>query len=120
MQHLTVKAKVSKILATLLLCSSGSFVFAEQHETKIMIPKVSDAKVFAQFTDKTPAVLNYFTQLSESEIITFYQESYGEILHKERKRGRLTLSFNDDSQQTRVVISQQNNHRQVDIIVNKQ
>lgn len=120
MQHLTVKAKVSRILATLLLCSSGSFVFAEQHETEIIIPKVSDAKVFAQFTEKAPAVLNYFTQLSEDEIISFYQENYGKALHQERKRGRLTLSFGDESQQTRVVISQQNNQRQVDIIVDKQ
>ena len=43
--------------------------------------------------------------------------TYGEISHQERKRGRLTLSFYPDALLVRVVISQQNNKRQVDVIV---
>ncbi|MFT6690115.1 MAG: hypothetical protein ACJAXH_000625, partial [Colwellia sp.] len=48
-----------------------------------------------------------------------YNKNYGEPIQHERKRGRLTLHYQKDLQQIRVVISQQNKLRQVDIIVDK-
>lgn len=78
---------------------------------------MSDAQVFAKFTDRTPAVINYFTKSSEEEVIEFYQKEYGQVLNQERKRGRLTVNFNQEQHSIRVVISQQNQLRQVDVIV---
>ena len=83
----------------------------------LTIPTMSDARVFAEFKDKIPAVVNYFSKSSEEEIIDFYQREYGQPLGQERKRGRLTLNFNQEMQSIRVVISHQNNMRQVDVIV---
>ena len=39
------------------------------------------------------------------------------MISQERKRGRLTLNFSAQQQTIRVVISQQNRLRQVDVIV---
>jgi len=64
-----------------------------------------------------PAVVNYFTKKSEDDIIAFYQKEYGEPLKKNRKRGRLTLNFSQAENNIRVVISQQNRVRQVDVII---
>ena len=89
-------------------------VFAENI---LEISVMDDAIVFADFNDKAPAVINYFTSTTEKDVIRFYKMTYGEISHQERKRGRLTLSFYPDALLVRVVISQQNNKRQVDVIV---
>lgn len=86
---------------------------------KIDIPVIEGARVFAKFDEKIPAVINYFTADSEGSVIDFYNKSYGEPKVSERKRGRLTLNYQYDEQQIRVVISQQNKMRQVDVIVNK-
>ena len=66
-----------------------------------------------------PAVVNYFTPLTEDAVINFYNKNYGEPVKRERKRGRLTLNYQQTQQQIRVIISQQNNLRQVDVLVEK-
>ena len=83
----------------------------------IDIPVIEDARVFAEFSDELPAVINYFTNSTEAEIITFYQQSFGEATSQERKRGRLTLRYQEGDEAMRVVISQQNKKRQVDVII---
>lgn len=103
---------------TLAIILSGK-LYAEQQTDSVNIPYLEDAKVFAEFTDKLPAVINYFTQHNRQEIIDFYQQKYGEATRSEMKRGRLTLYFNLDQHQLRVVISPQNNRQQVDILLNK-
>jgi hypothetical protein len=80
---------------------------------------IEDGRVFAQFDDKFPAVINYFTIATETALLNFYQENYGKPITHERKRGRLTVNYLTERQQIRVVISQQNSLRQVDIIVDK-
>jgi len=102
------------IVTIALLTSSQSIA---QEKSIIAIPTVSDARIFAEFKDKMPAVINYFTRKTEKEVITFYQKEYGEPLQQERKRGRLTLNYSQEKNAIRVVISQQNNMRQVDVIV---
>lgn len=83
----------------------------------IDIPILDNAQVFAEFTDKLPAVINYFTQSSEAKVIDFYQQAFGEPYSKELKRGRLTLQYQEGEEVMRVVISQQNKKRQVDVII---
>lgn len=86
---------------------------------KIDIAIIKDARIFAKFDESMPAVVNYFTPLTEDAVIDFYNKSYGEPVKRERKRGRLTLNYQQTQQQIRVVISQQNNLRQVDVLVEK-
>jgi hypothetical protein len=90
----------------------------------IKIPVLDDAQIFAEFTDSLPAVVNYFTQSNESEVIDFYQQAFGEavsqerkLISPERKLGRLTLQYVNGEEAMRVVISEQGKKHQVDIIV---
>jgi len=83
----------------------------------IDIPILDNAQVFAEFTDKLPAVINYFTRSSEEKVIDFYQQAFGEPYSQELKRGRLTLQYQEGEEVMRVVISQQNKKRQVDVII---
>lgn len=82
----------------------------------IFIPVVADARVFAEFIDKLPAVVNYYTRFSELAVIEFYSESFGEPVSQERKRERLTVTYLLGDISTRVVISEQNEQQQVDVI----
>lgn len=117
--------KSSLLSRSLLLLMVSFSINAETTHTdkstmeQVNIPIIEGARVFAKFDEKTPAVINYFTSGTEDDVIDFYNDSYGEPLHRERKRGHLTLNYQQESQQIRVVISQQNKLRQVDIIVDK-
>jgi hypothetical protein len=104
-------AKYVSLTFSALLAST---VFAEE---VFDIPVMDDAIIFASFNDKAPAVINYYTSMTVKEVINFYKVTYGKILYHERKRGRLTLSFYPDDLAIRVIISKQNNKRQVDVIV---
>jgi len=97
---------------------SGTFRFERPipQEGDIYLPVLDDAKVFAEFIDSLPAVVNYYTYATEEEIITFYTENFGEPIEQERKRGRLTVTYYLDNIATRVVISEQDNYRQVDVL----
>lgn len=110
-----------RLLFSMLTFFFSSNVFALNNVPHIIveIPKLDNAQVFADFTDGFPAVLNYFTQSTEAQIIEFYKKNYGKVVSKERKRGRLTLFFLQENQSMRVVISQQNNKHQIDIMVDR-
>ena len=113
-------SKLSLFVSTILLsCSTRIYALedSEASTNNIIIPMMTNAQVFADFTDDIPAVLNYFTNASEEQIIDFYQQHYSDSLSQERKRGHLTLTYQQDKHNVRVVISQQNRKRQVDVIV---
>lgn len=84
----------------------------------IDIPVLENAQVFAEFNDSLPAVINYFTSSAESQVIDFYKQAFGEAYSQERQYGRLTLKYSQAQEVMRVVISQQDNKRQVDVIIN--
>ncbi len=84
----------------------------------IDIPVLENAQVFAEFNDSLPAVINYFTSSAESQVIDFYKQAFGEAYSQKRQYGRLTLKYTQAQEVMRVVISQQDNKRQVDVIVN--
>ena len=122
MQLLRFISKTSALASLLYLVTVNANALTPPTESnaesvKIEIPVIKNARIFAQFDDKAPAVVNYFSSETEQTIIKFYQEHYGEAIKQERKRGRLTLNYTADKQQIRVVISQQNKLRQVDVIV---
>ena len=99
------------------LASSSAEIPTHSDYQNQYIPVIANARVFANLTDELPAVMNYFTDASEEEVISFYQQSYGEAHTQERKRGRLTLSYTQGEQKMRVVISTQGDKRQVDVLV---
>lgn len=114
---MNIQKHLSLILMTSLLCLTSFNTSALQSDNYFEIPYLEDAKLFAQFTDELPAVINYFTAHNEQEIINFYQEKFGDAISNEMKRGRLTLYFNHEDKQLRVVISPQGNKFQVDILL---
>ncbi|MDO6446164.1 hypothetical protein Q4493_10290 [Colwellia sp. 1_MG-2023] len=107
------------ITMSLLLSLASATSNAYQVKDDYAIPYLKNAKIFAQFTDELPAVINYFTAHSQEEIITFYQDKFGKPISRELKRQRLTLYFTHKDRQLRVVISQQGNKNQVDILMSK-
>mgnify|MGYP005985317265 CR=1 FL=1 len=112
--------RLSLFVSAVLLSFSASIYALEDGDAgtnSVVIPMLTNAQVFADFTDELPAVLNYFTSATQEQVIDFYQQHYGESISQEIKRGRLTLTYQQEKQRIRVVISQQNKKRQVDVIV---
>lgn len=105
------------LLASAILLSLSTTTFAMDEAKPVLIPVIENSHVFADFTNDMPAVLNYFTSASEDEIIAFYNQNYGDSVSQERKRERLTLTYESENKMIRVVISEQNRKRQVDIIM---
>ena len=113
-------SKFSLLVSAILLSFSTSIYALEVSQAdknKVIIPMMTNAQVFANFTDDLPAVLNYFTTATEEQIINFYQQHYSDAISQESKRGRLTLTYQQKKHNIRVVISEQNKKRQVDIII---
>jgi len=113
----TTRTNKYSLLASAVLFTFSSVALANNDANSVVIPMMANAQVFADFTDDMPAVLNYFTAATEAQVIAFYQQQFGETIAQERKRGRLTLSYQQEKRIMRVVISQQNNKRQVDVII---
>ena len=113
------KINSKAFLAATLFFVINLHVFANDKTEPVLIPILENAHVFADLTDNFPAVLNYFTSSSEAQIIQFYNQNFGDMISQESKRDRLTLHYQKGEQWIRVVISQQNTKRQVDIIVMK-
>lgn len=109
----TLKVSLFSLLSAIIPLN----LYAADENSIPPLPRVENAQVFAEFIDRYPAVLNYFTAESEANIIAFYQKNYGEIISRSLKRERLTIFFTEDDKSIRVVISQQNNKRQVDLLI---
>lgn len=109
--------KQSMVATFVCISTFSTNVYAE--ETPVSVEIVPQANVFADFRDEYPAVVNYFTELSEQEILSFYQAQYGEALTQERKRDRLVSTFSSEESNLRIVISTQGKVQQVDILVTK-
>ncbi|XPF95624.1 hypothetical protein ACM9HF_06315 [Colwellia sp. RE-S-Sl-9] len=105
----------SALLSSTLLSTSVNAADTE----KVTIEVMNDAKIFAQFDDEVPAVINYFTKNNETSIVDFYEENYGQAISSSRKKGRLEKSFIKDNYNIKIIISEQDNFRQVDVLVTK-
>lgn len=117
-QTLTAINKYLLLIGTIFFTvNTVTFAKDETNKNNVVIPVIEKAQIFAELTDGTPAVLNYFTESTEEQIIDFYRNNYGTALFNEKKHDQLTLVYKQASQTIRIVISQQGNKRQVDIIV---
>ncbi|MGI5309412.1 hypothetical protein [Rheinheimera sp. WS51] len=81
------------------------------------IPIANDAREFARLDNKLPAVLSYFSQQSMPELRQYYIQQLGEPYKTESIYGRENLFFQVDGQQVRILLSERDNWRQVDIMV---
>lgn len=116
---MSIKRSISKVILCFSLTWTANAIASNEAKDVINIAKLADAEVFASYTDKLPAVLNYFTTSSEEEVIAFYKSSYGDVLTRDLKYKRLTLTFKENDKVIRVAISTQGKKRQVDVLVNK-
>jgi len=82
----------------------------------ISIPIVNDARVFYQFSDNFPAMVNYFTAHDKRTIVSYYTKQYGEYASLNEKRGRITVTYSIGKAEIRVIISRQDKVQQVDVI----
>jgi hypothetical protein len=86
-------------------------------ESFYQVPVAADAREFARLENKLPAVLSYFSQQSMPELQAFYRQQLGEPNSSAVVHGRLNLYYQVNQQQVRILISEQNDWRQVDIMV---
>lgn len=116
---MTIKKSLLALSLTFGLITTA--VIAEESteavSINIEIPMVTDAQVFSKFNDKYPAMVNYFTKDSFSEISSFYSEQFGSPISEQTVYGRLELKFDHMQQTIRVIVAKQKNHREVDVIV---
>ncbi|WP_394176994.1 hypothetical protein [Thalassotalea litorea] len=105
------------------LVVSATFASAEPAQASdaiVDIPLTHDAKVFSRYDDDYPAILTFFSQLSESEIKSFYDAELGEPTSAKTVYGRLELKYSQNDRSYRVIIdSLQENHREVDVLVSE-
>lgn len=100
---------VSTLLATLSLSSTAASFY--------QVPLTADAREFARLENKLPAVLSFFSKQSMAELQDFYRQQLGEPDNSAMVHGRLNLYYRVNQQQVRILISEQNDWRQVDIMV---
>ncbi|MDP2715294.1 MAG: hypothetical protein Q8O77_10830 [Rheinheimera sp.] len=106
--------------SAVLLClalTCGSLSSALQANDFYQIPIPADAREFSRLDSKMPAVLSFFSQQTESELRDYYIQQLGEPANEQTLYGRQHLYFNVNNNQVRILISGQNDWRQVDIMV---
>ncbi len=111
-----MRLKVKLMITFIILLSTHYQVSAAE---ELSIPVMNDARIFAQFDQELPAVVSYFTSNIEIDITGFYSNIYGKPLKNKMKRERLELTFANTQHNIRIIISQQDKLRQVDILVTR-
>ncbi|MAD77242.1 MAG: hypothetical protein CML20_21095 [Rheinheimera sp.] len=101
-------------LASALFASVSLNVSADSF---YQVPLTADAREFARLENKLPAVLSYFSRQSMAELQDFYRQQLGEPDNSAMVHNRLNLYYRVDQQQVRILISEQNDWRQIDIMV---
>ena len=102
------------LLASALFASVSLNVSADSF---YKVPLTADAREFARLENKLPAVLSYFSRQSMAELQDFYRQQLGEPDNSAMVHNRLNLYYRVDQQQVRILISEQNDWRQIDIMV---
>ncbi|WP_068545279.1 hypothetical protein [Thalassotalea crassostreae] len=123
---------VKKSIIAISLCCLSTIAFAETANTPpenanvaesvvtVELATVEGAQVFSKFDDKYPAMVNYFTKNSFAQIQEFYQNQYGAPVSEQTQYGRLELKYQHMNHNIRVIVAKQNNHREVDVIVEQE
>ncbi|WP_371378505.1 hypothetical protein [Thalassotalea aquiviva] len=108
------------LLAFTITTSNQLFANEQAHSEKINIPVIENARVFSSFTDGYPAMVNFFTDLSFTEIEQFYATQYGSPIDQQMRYGRLELYFDNSEHRIRVIVSEQSPKREVGVFIEQQ
>lgn len=95
---------------------SASLLFVATLNQTATIPIPEHAKVFADFSDKSPAVVSFFTRDTEQTISNFYQTKFGQPVSTEQKRGRLKIVYESNGDIIRVIIAPQAKYNEVNVL----
>lgn len=101
------------VLFSVALTFSGLAVANDFYQ----VPIPADAREFARLDSKMPAVLSYFSQQTDNALRDYYVQQLGQPDNEQTLYGRLHLYFRVNNNQVRILISSQNDWRQVDIMV---
>lgn len=93
--------------------------FSAQSEANdfYQVPLPADAREFARLDNKMPAVLSFFSQQTESSLRDYYIQQLGQPEMAQQHYGREQLYFTVNGNRVRILISSQDDWRQVDIMV---
>jgi hypothetical protein len=97
----------------LMLGASKQLLAADFHQ----VPVPADAREFARLDTKLPAVMSYFSQQSMPALQQYYQQQLGSPRNTQMVHGRLNLYDSVGQRSVRILISEQQDWRQVDIMV---
>ena len=103
------------LLCLVLTCGSLSTTLQANDFYQIPIP--AHAREFARLDSKMPAVLSFFSPQTETALRDYYVQQLGEPVSEQTLYGRQHLYFSVNNNQVRILISGQNDWRQVDIMV---
>ena len=105
-------------LTLLMACALfASVSLSVKADSFYQVPLTADAREFARLENKLPAVLSYFSRQTIGELQDFYRQQLGEPANIAIIHGHLNLYYRLNQQQVRILISEQNDWRQVDIMV---
>ncbi|MDX1391071.1 MAG: hypothetical protein R3241_01725 [Rheinheimera sp.] len=107
--------RLTVLLSLVLLL--GSLSTASLANDFYQVPMPADAREFARLDSKMPAVLSYFSQQSDSALREFYIQRLGSPNSEQTLYGREHLYFTVNGKQVRILISNRDDWRQVDIMV---
>ena len=111
-------SRYSILIAAIIFNLSAISMASEINKSPIItVPVLKDAHIFADFTDTLPAVVNYYTLATKEQIITYYSQQFGKPISQQNTQNYLTLLYQQEQKMIRIVLSQQENQRQVDIII---
>lgn len=107
-----------KLLLLTVFCLSLGLQSASATAADLLqLPLPPDAREQMRLTDKTPAVLHYYTRLSFAELSAFYQQQLGSPIQQKTQLQQLQLYFQRDQQRLRIVIREQDGWRDVSIML---
>ncbi|WP_445426354.1 hypothetical protein [Alishewanella sp. HL-SH06] len=101
-------------LGLLLSVSAGQLAAAPAFQ---QIPLPDDAQEMARLETKMPAVLHYFSQQTQQDLLLFYITALGEPNQQKTLATQKQLYFFREQQQIRVVIAERNGWREVSVMV---
>lgn len=111
--------KSLKLFFVLILYFSNGYLLAQESvgTNTVDFPLLDDAQIFYQSNDIEPKIVIYYTQSTFPQVTSFYTQRFGTPVSEQTIYGRLELSFTDNDRKIRVIVDQQDNAREVDVMI---
>lgn len=79
----------------------------------------TDAREQARLEQKLPAVLHYYSRMSATELVNFYQQQLGQPTQQKQYQQHTLLYFQRNDEQIRLVVAEQQGWRDISLMVEK-